>query len=237
MFYSIKITKEHEDYLSYLNNESLIVFDEISPGLVRAKSYLGQIGLVESKNLQFYSGNKLMMAMMATISFVNEFKHLFLLFKSSFLCLLDEATYVKSIYAYEGLDERELSFPGDCYFRLLRKHSPLSKFTETEEWWEGVYEDRIGYFPSIFVQEFGKFDKNFNSEKSDDSLLSSSRQETFDNKSDLNQETCTIKTEGSEESGRDGAVTGSVTSDESHQSAVKAACFSPPSSELQKVPL
>jgi hypothetical protein len=42
-----------------------------------------------------------------------------------------------------------LSFPSEVYIRILRKDS--KRRVENEEWWEGVYEDKIGYFPSIFV--------------------------------------------------------------------------------------
>ena len=42
-----------------------------------------------------------------------------------------------------------MSFPSEAYIRILRKDS--KRRVENEEWWEGVYEDKIGYFPSIFV--------------------------------------------------------------------------------------
>ncbi len=42
-----------------------------------------------------------------------------------------------------------MSFPSGVYIRILRKES--RRRVENEEWWEGVYEDKIGYFPSIFV--------------------------------------------------------------------------------------
>lgn len=85
-----------------------------------------------------------------------------------FLIILDEPIYVKSVYAYDGLDERELSFPGDCYIRLLRKDISDAKLYG-EEWWEGAYENRIGLFPAIFVQEFGKLSsKSFNDDDDED---------------------------------------------------------------------
>lgn len=65
--------------------------------------------------------------------------------------------YVKSVYAYDGLSEQELTFPSDCYIRLLRKNISDAKLYG-EEWFEGAYENRIGYFPAIFVQDFGKLD-------------------------------------------------------------------------------
>lgn len=72
---------------------------------------------------------------------------------------------MKSVYAYDGLDDQELSFPGDCYIRLLRKD--IDKKIDGEEWWEGAYENKIGFFPSIFVQEFGKFEKFLDENESD----------------------------------------------------------------------
>ena len=59
---------------------------------------------------------------------------------------------MKSVYKYEGLDEQELPFPIDAYIRLLRKNIKKKKFDD-EQWYEGAYDNRIGYFPSIFVEE------------------------------------------------------------------------------------
>lgn len=72
----------------------------------------------------------------------------------------EEPTYVKSVYAYDGLDEHELSFPSECYIRLLRKNIVDRGKDDGEEWWEGAYENKIGFFPAIFVLEFGKFDRS-----------------------------------------------------------------------------
>ena len=55
------------------------------------------------------------------------------------------------MFLYEGLDEQELSFPADAYIRLLRTNASTKKI-DGEDWWEGVYEDKVGYFPAIFVQ-------------------------------------------------------------------------------------
>ena len=59
---------------------------------------------------------------------------------------------MKAVYPYEGLDEQELTFPLDAVIRLLRKNTSKIKI-DGEEWWEGVYEDKVGFFPCIFVQE------------------------------------------------------------------------------------
>ncbi len=56
------------------------------------------------------------------------------------------------MYFYDGLDEQELSFPSDVYIRLLRRNLPKKK-VDNETWYEGVYENKIGFFPSIFVEE------------------------------------------------------------------------------------
>ena len=55
----------------------------------------------------------------------------------------------KSVYQYDGISDEELTFPSEIYIRILRKDS--KRKVDQEEWWEGVYEDKIGYFPSIFV--------------------------------------------------------------------------------------
>ena len=47
-----------------------------------------------------------------------------------------------------------MSFPNGAYIRLLRKN--LKRKVDGEEWWEGVYEDKIGYFPSIFVDSLNE---------------------------------------------------------------------------------
>lgn len=73
----------------------------------------------------------------------------------------DEPDYVKSVYAYEGLDDRELTFPAEAYIRLLRKSSSNKKING-EDWWEGVYDSKIGFFPSIFVQPL--FESGFQNE-------------------------------------------------------------------------
>lgn len=71
-----------------------------------------------------------------------------------------DPTYVKSVYAYDGLDDQELSFPAECYIRLLRKNivTARNQAGRGEEWWEGAYENKIGFFPAIFVVELGAFD-------------------------------------------------------------------------------
>lgn len=66
---------------------------------------------------------------------------------------------MKSVYVYDGLDDQELSFPPDAYIRLLRKHLDKKKIDD-EEWWEGVYEDKVGFFPSIFVQPVDQITNN-----------------------------------------------------------------------------
>ena len=63
----------------------------------------------------------------------------------------DELELVKSVFVYDGISEQELSFPADVYIRILRKNQ-LRK-VDGEEWWEGVYEDELGYFPAIFVEQ------------------------------------------------------------------------------------
>lgn len=50
--------KENSEYLSYENSQSLIIYDEISPGVFRAKDFRGHIGLVDAKNFEFYSGRE-----------------------------------------------------------------------------------------------------------------------------------------------------------------------------------
>jgi hypothetical protein len=57
----------------------------------------------------------------------------------------------KSVYSYDGASEQELSFPAAIYLQVIRKNIKNKNFSN-EEWWEGVYEDRIGFFPSIFVE-------------------------------------------------------------------------------------
>lgn len=123
----VNYIKESKEYLSYSASQSLIIFDEITSGVFRAKNCHGQIGLVDAKNIEFYPG--------------------------------EDPIYVKSVYAYDGLDDQELTFPGECYIRLLRKEATTTdrKFADGEEWWEGAYENKIGFFPAIFVQELGKF--------------------------------------------------------------------------------
>lgn len=79
------------------------------------------------------------------------------------------------MYAYDGLDERELTFPGECYIRLLRKNISDAKFYG-EEWWEGAYENRLGLFPAIFVQEFGKLEKVTN-DRIDDEVVEEEEEE------------------------------------------------------------
>ena len=69
----------------------------------------------------------------------------------------EQPIYVQSVFHYEGLDEQELSFPADVVFRLLRKCETRLKI-DGEEWWEGVYENKIGYFPAIFVQQLSQAD-------------------------------------------------------------------------------
>ena len=66
----------------------------------------------------------------------------------------DELELVKSVYQYDGISDEELSFPNESYIRILRKN--LKRKVDGEEWWEGVYEDRIGYFPSIFVDSLNE---------------------------------------------------------------------------------
>lgn len=56
------------------------------------------------------------------------------------------------MYVYDGLDEQELSFPPDVYILLLRKDA-IKKKIDGESWWEGVYQNKLGFFPAIFVEE------------------------------------------------------------------------------------
>lgn len=49
-----------------------------------------------------------------------------------------------------------MSFPPDVFIRLLRKNLENKK-VDGEEWWEGVYDGKIGFFPAIFVQSIGDF--------------------------------------------------------------------------------
>jgi hypothetical protein len=72
------------------------------------------------------------------------------------IIIKDEPKFVKSVYKYEGLEEQELTFPMNAYIRVLRKSIKFKKFDD-EEWCEGAYQNRIGFFPSIFVEEcFGE---------------------------------------------------------------------------------
>jgi hypothetical protein len=67
--------------------------------------------------------------------------------------------YAKAVYPYEGLDSQELTFPIDALIRILRKNTKKMKI-DGEEWWEGVYDNRLGYFPCIFVQEITLVNKS-----------------------------------------------------------------------------
>lgn len=78
---------------------------------------------------------------------------------NSYFFLSDEEVFVKAVYPYEGLDEQELTFPLDAMIRLLRKNTSKIKI-DGEEWWEGVYDDKVGFFPCIFVQELMPANKN-----------------------------------------------------------------------------
>lgn len=120
--------------MSFEKNQSLIIYDEIFHGVYRAKNYAGIVGLVASKYFEFYQG---------IVKFYLDYVFYFI--------KKDEPEFVKSVYVYDGLDDQELSFPPEAYIRLLRKNADKKKI-DNEEWWEGVFEDKIGFFPSIFVQ-------------------------------------------------------------------------------------
>lgn len=66
--------------------------------------------------------------------------------------LIKDETYVKSVCAYEGLDAQELTFPNNALIRVLRTNIK-TKRNDGEEWMEGAYQGKIGFFPAIFVQE------------------------------------------------------------------------------------
>jgi hypothetical protein len=81
------------------------------------------------------------------------------------IIMKDEARHVRAVYKYEGLEEQELSFPMGARVRLLRRNIKFKKFDE-EQWCEGAYDGRIGFFPSIFVEdetEEDEFDKTVTS--------------------------------------------------------------------------
>lgn len=88
---------------------------------------------------------------------------------------LKEEIYVRSCSAYEGLDISELTFPNNAKIRVLSTKL-TTKRNDGEEWWEGSYEDKIGYFPAIFVQEIN------NNENNTESFLEESLNVTMDQK-------------------------------------------------------
>ncbi len=86
------------------------------------------------------------------------------------IIIKDEPKFVKSVYKYEGLEEQELTFPMNAYIQVLRRNIKFKKFDE-EQWCEGAYQHRIGFFPSIFVEEcFGEHWNNSQEAKADETL-------------------------------------------------------------------
>ncbi len=86
---------------------------------------------------------------------------------------------MKSVYKYEGLDEQELSFPANVLIRVLRKNIHTKKFDD-EQWYEGVYDNKIGFFPKIFVEDLSdwneekselKFEENFADDLNEKTLI------------------------------------------------------------------
>jgi hypothetical protein len=73
-----------------------------------------------------------------------------------YISILDnEISFVKSVHNYDGLEREELTFPKDAFIKLLGNENS-KKMIDDEEWLLGVYENKIGYFPSIFVQSVFK---------------------------------------------------------------------------------
>jgi len=64
---------------------------------------------------------------------------------------------VQSNDQYDGFGDEELSFPSGVYIKVLRKDSRKLKIIDGEDWWEGVYNNKIGYFPSIFVDQLKNY--------------------------------------------------------------------------------
>ncbi len=160
---------DNDVYLSHLCDQSLSVFDEVSTGVYKARNKNNRVGLVFGENIEFYSGEFFVYDYMLFCQVYEQF------------CLniseLGEEKFVKAAYSYEGLDEQELTFPIDAVIRLLRKNTKRNMKIDGEEWWEGEYNwklrifltiffiyfefnltkgvfcDKIGFFPCIFVQE------------------------------------------------------------------------------------
>lgn len=132
-------------YLSYNSDRSLLIYEETSPNVYKAKKFNGQVGFVYGENIEFYE---------------------------------NEDKFVRAVYPYEGLDNQELTFPVDAIIRLLRKSTKKIRI-DGEEWWEGVYENRIGFFPCIFVKEIETSDNDY------EGLVSSQYSPTSQTKSSL----------------------------------------------------
>ena len=60
----------------------------------------------------------------------------------SFLKLKME--YAEAMWAYQGSEANEISFPAGAQLAILRKVSA--------EWWEAQYEGRVGYFPAAYAR-------------------------------------------------------------------------------------
>ena len=52
--------------------------------------------------------------------------------------------YAEALWAYQGTEANEISFPAGAQLAILRKVSA--------EWWEAQYEGRVGYFPATYVR-------------------------------------------------------------------------------------
>ncbi len=90
----------------------------------------------------------------------------------------DELELAKSVYQYDGISEEELSFPSEIYIRILRKDS--KRKVDSEQWWEGVYEDKIGYFPSIFVDLLNQITINSTKESIENDKTHSEMNDLYD---------------------------------------------------------
>ena len=52
--------------------------------------------------------------------------------------------YAEAMWAYQGSEANEISFPAGAQLAILRKVSA--------EWWEAQYEGRVGYFPAAYAR-------------------------------------------------------------------------------------
>ena len=120
----------------------------MSDSSFKAKNCFNQIGIVLEKNIVFYPGINRMEWFFFWLKINLNFNFEILTLRA------DELELAKSVYQYDGISDEELSFPSEIYIRILRKDS--KRKVDSEEWWEGVYEDTIGYFPSIFVDLFNQ---------------------------------------------------------------------------------